>query len=65
MRCRSMKAGGAARGVAGTMERVAERSLSAQPLTALDWSPEKLGLFCCAALDQTLRVGFVTRLHTL
>ena len=60
-----MKAGGSARGVAGSMERVAERSLSTQPLTALDWSPDKLGLFCCAALDQTLRVGFVTRLHTL
>ena len=26
---------------------------------------DKLGLFCCAALDQTLRVGFVTRLHML
>ncbi len=64
--CRFAKAGkGAKRGVAGTLERVAERSVSSQPLTAFDWSPDRLGLFCCTALDQTLRVGFVTKLQNL
>ncbi|KAK9838309.1 hypothetical protein WJX81_003592 [Elliptochloris bilobata] len=63
---RFMKVGkGVARGVAGSVERIAERGLSTQPLTALDWSPDKLGLFCCTALDQTLRVGFATKLHLL
>ena len=63
---RSAKAGkGAARGVAGALERLAARGLSSQPLTGFDWSPDKLGLFACTALDQTLRVGFVTRLQAL
>lgn len=53
------------RGVAGAVEELAEAPLSAQPLTALSWSPDKTGLFCCAALDQCVRVGCVTKLQTL
>ena len=52
-------------GVAGTAEQVAEASLSGQPLCSLDWSPDRDGLFCCAALDQCLRVGAVTKLYSL
>ena len=52
-------------GIAGTVEDVAEASLSAQPLCSLDWSPDRDGLFCCAALDQCLRVGAVTKLYSL
>ena len=51
--------------MAGTIEELAEATLSAQPLTALSWSPDKAGLFCCAALDQCLRVGCVTKLQSV
>jgi hypothetical protein len=56
---------GVAKGVAGSVEEVAEASLSAQPLCALNWSPDREGLFCCGALDQCVRVGSVTKLYTL
>ncbi|KAK9804057.1 hypothetical protein WJX73_000030 [Symbiochloris irregularis] len=63
---RSEKAGdGSIRGVAGTVEELAEASFSSQPICAFDWSPDRLGLFCCAALDQCLRVGITTRLQNL
>jgi hypothetical protein len=52
-------------GVAGGVERLASRALSSQPLAAFDWSPDRLGLFVAAAYDQALRVGVVTKLHTL
>ncbi len=42
-------------GVAGSVELLASRNLSTQPVSSLDWSPDKEGLFCCAAFDQTLR----------
>ncbi len=52
-------------GVAGSVELVASRNMSSQPVCSLDWSPDKEGLFCCAAFDQTLRVGIVTKLKNL
>ncbi|KAL6763097.1 WD40-repeat-containing domain protein [Haematococcus lacustris] len=52
-------------GVAGSVELVASRAMSSQPVCSLDWSPDKEGLFCCAAFDQTLRVGIVTKLRTV
>ena len=51
-------------GVAGTVEELSDAYLSSQPICAFDWSPDRLGLFCCAALDQCLRVGIVTRLQS-
>lgn len=61
--CRSMKdSQGREYGVAGSVEELAQASLSSQPLSAFDWCPERAGLFCCGALDQTLRVGLVTGL---
>ncbi|BDA48861.1 WD repeat-containing protein 92 [Coccomyxa sp. Obi] len=60
---RSMKdSQGREYGVAGTVEELAQASLSTQPLSAFDWCPERAGLFCCGALDQVLRVGLVTGL---
>ncbi|KAJ9521928.1 hypothetical protein QJQ45_024806 [Haematococcus lacustris] len=44
-------------GVAGSVELVASRAMSSQPVCSLDWSPDKEGLFCCAAFDQTLSSG--------
>jgi hypothetical protein len=41
--------------VAGSVELLASRAVSSQPVASLDWSPDKEGLFCCAAFDQTLR----------
>jgi hypothetical protein len=52
-------------GVAGSVQQLAQRSLSSQPVNSFDWSPDKQGLFVCSALDQCLRVGFVTKLNKL
>jgi len=42
-------------GVVGSVELLSNRTLSSQPVCSLDFSPDKEGLFCCAAFDQTLR----------
>uniref|UniRef100_A0A7S2QTR2 WD repeat-containing protein 92 n=1 Tax=Chlamydomonas chlamydogama TaxID=225041 RepID=A0A7S2QTR2_9CHLO len=49
-------------GVAGSVEMLANRNFSSQPVSAFDWSPDKEGLFVCGAFDQTIRVGVVTKL---
>ena len=54
---------GIPRGVAGRAELLNARVVSSQPLVAWDWSPDKEGLAVAAALDQTLRVFIVTKLH--
>ena len=59
------KEGGEAVGVVGTIERLADRSLSSQPVASLDWHPDKAGLFVAAAFDQQITVGVVTRVHSL
>lgn len=51
--------------MAGSMEQLAVRPLSTQPVNAFAWSPDKQGLFVCSAFDQCLRVGFVTKLNKL
>lgn len=58
-------ANGKAMGVIGSVELLAEQSLSSQPVTSFDWSADKEGLFCCGALDQTVRVGIATKLRTV
>ena len=66
MLCRSDKASdGDLMGIAGTVEEISDVTFSSQPICAFDWSPDRLGLFCCAALDQCLRIGMVTRLQTM
>lgn len=50
-------------GVAGTVEQLASRNLSSQPIACFDWSPDKEGLFVCGAFDQCVRVGLVTKLN--
>ena len=52
-------------GVAGTVELVATKNLSTQPICAFDWSPDKEGLCVMASFDQTVRVGVVTKLNKL
>lgn len=56
---------GEALGVAGSVEELANTSFTTQPISSFDWSPDKAGLFCCAALDQCVRVGFVTKANNL
>jgi hypothetical protein len=52
-------------GVVGTVEAVCERTVSAQPVSAFDWSSDKAGVFVSAAYDQTIRVGMVSRFNSL
>lgn len=59
------KEGGEAMGVVGTIERLAVHGLSSQPVAAFDWHPDRAGLFACAAFDQRIVVGAVTRVHSL
>lgn len=54
-----------AEGVAGTTALLMEEQLSDQPVSGFQWHAEKMGLFCCVALDQCLRVGLVKGLHLL
>ena len=50
-------------GVAGSLERLAAKALSSQPVNSFDWSPDRLGLFVCSSFDQCVRVGVVTKLE--
>ncbi|KAK9818367.1 hypothetical protein WJX72_011381 [[Myrmecia] bisecta] len=63
---RKLKDGsGKEKGVAGTLELLANKNLSTQPISGFDWSADKEGLFVCAAFDQCVRVGLVTKLHKI
>ena len=50
-------------GVAGTVDHVTQTELSSQPICSFDWSPDRAGLFTCAALDQCVYVGVATKLE--
>ncbi|CAD7704588.1 unnamed protein product [Ostreobium quekettii] len=50
-------------GVAGTTELLSYKNLSTQPISSLNWCPDKEGLFVCGSFDQCVRVGIVTKLH--
>eukprot|EP00500_Bicosoecida_sp_ms1_P007240 CAMPEP_0203824502 /NCGR_PEP_ID=MMETSP0115-20131106/51911_1 /ASSEMBLY_ACC=CAM_ASM_000227 /TAXON_ID=33651 /ORGANISM="Bicosoecid sp, Strain ms1" /LENGTH=358 /DNA_ID=CAMNT_0050733541 /DNA_START=188 /DNA_END=1264 /DNA_ORIENTATION=- len=47
----------------GSVELLNARVLASQPIVAFDWSPDKEGLAVACALDQTVRVFIVTKLH--
>ncbi|XP_077522310.1 dynein axonemal assembly factor 10 [Amblyomma americanum] len=51
-------------GVAGTLTHLCKTSLGKQPVSALDWNADMLGLFVTCTFDQTLHVGFVTSLSS-
>lgn len=59
------KGGEEAEGVAGTSALLMEEQISDQPISGFHWNADKLGLFCCVALDQCLRVGMITNMHLL
>ncbi|KAJ3189345.1 hypothetical protein HDU85_002974 [Gaertneriomyces sp. JEL0708] len=50
-------------GVVGSVELLNTARMAEQPIAALDWSADKLGLCAFAAFDQAVRVGIVTRLQ--
>ncbi|KAF0309350.1 WD repeat-containing protein 92 [Amphibalanus amphitrite] len=50
-------------GVMGTLTQLQSGIVSSQPVSALDWSPDKRGLCACIAFDQTVRVLIVTKLQ--
>ncbi|XP_039593824.1 WD repeat-containing protein 92 [Polypterus senegalus] len=50
-------------GVAGLVGLLQNVTLSTQPISSLDWSPDKQGLCVCSAFDQTVRVLIVTKLN--
>ncbi|XP_055880420.1 dynein axonemal assembly factor 10-like [Biomphalaria glabrata] len=52
-------------GVAGTVDLLQNVTLSTQPISSYDWSPDKMGLSVCTAFDQTIRVIICTKLNTL
>ncbi|EGF84211.1 hypothetical protein BATDEDRAFT_84932 [Batrachochytrium dendrobatidis JAM81] len=49
-------------GVPGTVELLQHAQVAEQPVAAFDWSPDKLGLYVFAGFDQSVRVGFVSKL---
>ena len=52
-------------GVAGSLQYLQNATLSTQPISGLDWSPDKLGLAVCVSFDQVFRVIIVTKLNRL
>ena len=53
---------GVPKGVAGTVEELNKVKIGDQPINALDWHPNREGLFVCSGFDQTVRVMLCTKL---
>ena len=54
---------GVARGVAGSVEQLNSKKLAELPVVSWDWSADKLGLFVMSSVDQSVKVGMVTKLN--
>lgn len=52
-------------GVAGSVSLLQNVTVSTQPISSLDWSPDKRGLCICSSFDQMVRVLIVTKLQTI
>lgn len=50
-------------GIVGDLTLLQNATLSSQPISGFDWSPDKQGLAVCASFDQMLRVLIVTKLN--
>ena len=50
-------------GVIGKVNQLQSSIVSSQPISSIDWSPDKQGLAVCASFDQCLRVIIVTKLN--
>eukprot|EP00096_Caligus_rogercresseyi_P008604 TRINITY_DN2775_c0_g1_i1.p1 TRINITY_DN2775_c0_g1~~TRINITY_DN2775_c0_g1_i1.p1 ORF type:complete len:357 (+),score=104.31 TRINITY_DN2775_c0_g1_i1:75-1145(+) len=51
-------------GIPGRIVELQETAISDQPLNALDWSKDKLGLAACTAFDKKIRIVIATKLNT-
>ncbi|XP_043469694.1 dynein axonemal assembly factor 10 [Leptopilina heterotoma] len=60
---RHLDSEGAEEGSMGTIHSLQNANLSSQPISSLNWSPEKLGLAVCTSFDQCLRVLITTKLN--
>ncbi|XP_011403803.2 PREDICTED: WD repeat-containing protein 92-like [Amphimedon queenslandica] len=56
--------GGHEVGVVGSVGLLQTVTFSTQPISSLDWSPDKEGLLVTTSFDQTVRICLVTRLST-
>ncbi|XP_006778729.1 PREDICTED: WD repeat-containing protein 92 [Myotis davidii] len=52
-------------GVAGSVSLLQNVTLSTQPISSLDWSPDKRGLCICSSFDQMVRVLIITKLNKI
>jgi hypothetical protein len=52
-------------GVAGSVSLLQNVTLSTQPISSLDWSPDKRGLCICSSFDQMVRVLIITKLQSI
>lgn len=52
-------------GVMGTIELISSADISTQPVLSFDWHSDREGLCAMGCLDQSVKVGFVTKLKTL
>ncbi|XP_031554610.1 WD repeat-containing protein 92-like [Actinia tenebrosa] len=50
-------------GVAGSVMLLQNATLSQQPISSFDWSPDKAGLCLCTSFDQSVRVIVVTKMN--
>lgn len=50
-------------GIVGEVKLLQNASITSQPITSFDWSPDKMGLSVCSGLDQTIRVVIITKLN--
>jgi len=57
-------ADGIEQGIMGNISLLQNCTLSSQPISSLDWSPDKQGLAICTSFDQCLRVIITTKLNT-
>lgn len=52
-------------GVAGAINLQQNVTLSTQPISSYDWSPDKEGLAVCSSFDQQIRIIIVTKLKSI
>ena len=49
----------------GTVDLIQKQTLATQPISSLDFHPDKCGLAVMSGYDQAVRVALVTKLNTL
>jgi len=54
---------GMKKGVIGNLTLLNNKEVTTQPIIAFDWHPDKLGLSCMVALDQSVKVFITTKLN--